>query len=183
MATPKKKSAKLKLSNPVTMAANRLKQLLNRIDGLTTAFDYDKKTLTVYVHDTDKVLPIQMLLKRKHEVGGGLVLNVKAYDVSYVEPEEICTASWTITDEAMFEYLKTLLKGFTYFGFVPEFSEVKMPKSKDVFRYVELPPVALCYGSDTLQNPHGVSAELVADIFLDAFTCTQFRVSTLAGDK
>lgn len=183
MATPKKKSTKLKLANPITLTANRLSALLNRIDGLTTAFDYDKKTLTVYVHDIDKLIPVQLLLKRKHDVGGGLFLKVDAYDIAGAKPEELGTASWTITDEAMFENLKALLKGFSYFGFIPEFSEVKMPKSKDVFRFVELPPVALCYDSDTLTNPHGVSADLVADIFLDTFTCEQFRVSTLAGRK
>lgn len=183
MATPKKKinkNLKLNLANPVTLAASRITTLLNRIPGIATAFDYEKKTLTVYVSDIDKLIPVQLLLKRKHDVGGGLFLNVDAYDVGGVVPEKLGTASWTITDQAMFGYLKDLLKGFCWCGFTPQFSEVKMPKSKDVFRYVELPPVAMCYHSDSLANPHGVSAEFPADLFMFAFTCEQFRVSTLA---
>lgn len=183
MATPKKKvnkKLKLQLSNPVVLAANRITALLSRIPGVTTAFDYEKKTLTVYVYDVDKLIPVQLLLKRKHDVGGGLFLTVDAYDIAGAKPEELGTASWTITDEAMFKYLKDLLKGFIWCGFVPEFNEIKMSKGKDVFRYVELPPVALCYHSDSLANPHGVSAELPADLFMYTFTCEQFRVSTLA---
>ena len=183
MATPKKKNnkkLKLQLSNPVTLAANRITALLSRIPGVTTAFDYEKKTLTVYVYDVDKLIPVQLLLKRKHDVGGGLFLKVDAYDIAGTTPEELGTASWTVTDEAMFGYLKDLLEGFIWCGFTPEFNEVKVPKSKDVFRYVELPPVAMCYHSDSIANPHGVSAELPADLFMYAFTCEQFRVSTLA---
>ncbi len=171
---------KLDLANPVTLAANRITTLLSRIPGITTAFDYENKTLTVYVYDTDRLIPVQLLLKRKHDVGGGLFLKVDAYDIAGTTPEELGTASWTVTDEAMFRYLKDLLKGFIWCGFVPEFNEVKMPKGKDVFRYVELPPVAMCYHSDSIANPHGVSAELPVDLFMYAFTCEQFRVSTLA---
>lgn len=176
----KVKSKKLNLANPVVLAANRISTLLSQIPGITTAFDYEKKTLAVYVSDTNKLIPVQLLLKRKHDVGGGLFLKVDAYDIAGATPEELGTASWTITDEAMFKYLKDLLKGFIWCGFIPEFNEVKMPKSKDVFRYVELSPVAMCYPSDSLANPHGASAEFPADLFMYAFTCEQFRVSTLA---
>ena len=174
---------KLDLANPVTLAANRIKTLLDQIPGISTAFDYESKTLTVYVSDSDKVIPVKMLLKRKHDVGGGLFLNVKAYDVSYVVPEEITPPTWTITDEGMFENVKELLKGFRYVGFEPEFTEIKMPKTMDVFRFVELPPVSMHYDSDTLQNPYGVSAELPEELFKFTFECTQFLVSTLAPRK
>lgn len=171
---------KLDLANPVTLAANRIRTLLDKIPGISTAFDYESKTLTVYVADFDKGIPVKMLLKRKHDVGGGLVLNVKAYDVSGVEPEELTPPTWTITDEGMFNNAKTILRGFKYAGFKPEFSEIKMPKSKDVFRFIELAPLAMFYDADTLQNPYGVAAEFPADLFKFAFDCDRFMVSTIA---
>lgn len=189
MATKKRKfsktaaAEKLNLANPVVLAANRIRTLLDQIPAITTAFDYKSATLTVYVSDINKYLPIRMLLKREHDVGGGLKLNVKAYEISYVDPEEITPPTWTVTDECMFEYAKTLLNGFTYIGFEPKFTEVKARGTKDAFRFIEMPPVAMCYASDTLQNPIGVSAELPADLFKFAFRCDAFMVSTLARRK
>ena len=101
---------KLDLANPVTLAANRISTLLDKIPGISTAFEYESKTLTVYVSDFDKGIPVKMLLRRKHDVGGGLVLNVKAYDVSGAEPEELTPPTWTITDEGMFNNAKTILR-------------------------------------------------------------------------
>ena len=83
----------------------------------------------------------------------------------------------------MFGYAKTLLNGFTYIKFEPKFTEVKARGTKDAFRFIEMPPVAMCYASDTLQNPIGVSAELPADLFKFAFHCDAFMVSTLAQRK
>lgn len=189
MTTKKRKSvktaaaSKLNLANPVVLAANRIRTLLNRMPDITTAFDHESATLTVYVSDIDKYLPIRMLLKREHDVGGGLKLNVKAYDVSGVDPEEITLPTWTVTDECMFGYAKTLLNGFTYIGFEPKFTEVKAGGTKNAFRFIEMPPVAMCYASYTLQNPIGVSSELPADLFKFAFHCDAFMVSTLARRK
>ena len=194
MATKKRKpvkaaaAEKLNLANPVVLAATRIRTLLDQIPAITTAFDYKSATLTVYVSDINKYLPIRMLLKREHDVGGGLKLNVKAYEISYVEPEEITPPTWTVTDECMFEYAKTLLNGFTYIGFEPKFTEhkftgVKARGAKDAFRFIEMPPVAMCYEADTLQNPVGVSSELPADLFKFAFHCDAFMVSTLAPRK
>jgi len=174
---------KLDLANPVTLAANRIKAMIDRIPGLSAAYDYEEKTLTVYVSDFDKGIPVKMLLRRKHDVGGSLVLNVKAYDVSGIEPEELTPPTWTITDEGMFNDAKTILRGFSYAGFEPEFTEIKMPKSKDVFRFIELAPLAMFYDADTLQNPYGVSAEFPADLFKFAFDCDRFMVSTIAPRK
>ena len=192
MATKKRKpikaaaAEKLNLSNPVVLAANRIRTLLDQIPAITTAFDYKSATLTVYVSDINKYLPVRMLLKREHDVGCGLKLNVKAYDISDVEPEEITPPTWTVTDECMFGYAKTLLSGFVYkpaiglIEFEPKFTEVKSRGTKDVFRFIEMPPVAMCYASDTLQNPNGVSSELPADLFKLAFHCDAFMVSTFA---
>ena len=179
----KQQNKKLDLANPVTLAANRIKALIDQIPGLSAAYDYEEKTLTVYVSDFDKGIPLKMLLRRKHDVGGGLVLNVKAYDVSGVEPEELTPPTWTITDEGMFNNAKALLKGFKYAGFEPEFTEIKMPKSKDVFRFIEFSPLAMFYDADTLQNPYGVAAEFPADLFKFAFNCDKFMVSTIAPRK
>lgn len=176
-------SKKLDLANPVTLAANRIRTLLDQIPGISTAFDYEEKTLTVYVSDFDKGIPVKMLLRRKHDVGGGLVLNVKAYDVSSVDPEELTPPTWTITDEGMFNNAKTILRGFKYAGFEPTFTEIKIPKSKDIFRFIELAPLAMFYDADTLQNPHGVAAEFPADLFKFAFDCDRFMVSTIAPRK
>ena len=179
----KQQSKKLDLANPVTIAANRIKALIDQIPGMSAAYEYEEKTLTVYVSDFDKGIPLKMLLRRKHDVGGGLVLNVKAYDVSGVVPEELTPPTWTITDEGMFENVKILLRGFKYAGFEPEFTEIKMPKSKDVFRFIELAPLAMFYDADTLQNPYGSVAEFPADLFKLAFDCNSFMVSTIAPRK
>ena len=56
---------KLDLANPVTLAANRIKALIDQIPGLSAAYDYEEKTLTVYVSDFDKGIPVKMLLRRK----------------------------------------------------------------------------------------------------------------------
>ena len=179
----KQRDKKLDLANPVTLAANRIKALIDHIPGLSAAYEYEEKTLTVYASDFDKGIPLKMLLRRKHDVGGGLVLNVKAYDVSGTEPEELTPPTWTITDEGMFNNAKTLLKGFRYAGFESEFTEIKTPKSKDVFRFIELAPLAMFYDADTLQNPYGVAAEFPADLFKLAFDCDRFMVSTIAPRK
>ena len=150
MATKKRKSVKvaasekLNLANPVVLAANRIRTLLDQIPDITTAFDYKSATLTVYVSDINKYLPVRMLLKRGHDVGGGLKLKVRAYDISGIEPEEITLPTWTVTDECMFGYAKTLLNGFTYIGFEPKFTEVKANGTKNAFRFIEMPPVVMC---------------------------------------
>ena len=189
MTTKKRKTVKtaaaekLNLANPVVLTANRIRTLLNQIPDITTAFDYESATLTVYVSDSNKYLPIRMLLKREHDVGGGLKLNVKAYDISGVDPEEITPPTWTVTDGCMFGYAKTLLNGFTHIGFEPKFTGSEERGTKNAFRFIEMPPVAMCYESDTLQNPRGVSAELPADLFKFAFHCNAFMVSTLTNRK
>lgn len=167
---------KLDLGNPVTVLANELMGMLNMLDGVVTAFDYETATLGVFVSKGDRADAIRYFLVREH-VLGNLKLKVRIWDVSVPEePEELGPQSWTVTDEAELRHAKTIFAGS---GLEPEVTSL-MDQAGTRLDFFEFPPIPISFQADTLQNPRGMQTELLENIVRKAFKFDKYKISSMA---
>lgn len=169
-----KQVSSLGLAHPVTLLANKLMALFNQMNGVTSAFEFEKKTLSVYVSDAKRSDAISFLIRREHKLGN-LTLKVRVWDCSGAEPEEMNPPSWTITDAAMLDYAKYLFKDS---GLDPVCTCL-VDQTGTKWNFFEFPIFGLTYQADDLQNPRGFRAELLQNVVTEAFDFDRWCVSSI----
>jgi hypothetical protein len=165
----------LKLANPVTMLANKLMALFNQMNGVVSAFEYEKKTLSLFISDSKRSDAISFLVRREHKIGN-MTLKIRVWDCSGAEPEEMKPPSWTITDAAMLEYAKYLFKDS---GLDPVCTCL-VDQSGVKWNFFEFPIFGIVYQADDLQNPRGFRTELLQNVVTEAFDFDKWCVSSIA---
>lgn len=167
---------KLDLGNPVTVLANELMSMLNMLDGVVTSFDYKTATLGVFVSNGDRSSAIRYFLVREHELGN-LKLKVRIWDVSVPEePEELGPQSWTITEAAQLEHVKTIFDG----SFLKPTVTSLMDQAGTRWDFLEFPSLPVHFQADTLQNPRGMQTELLENVVRKAFKFDKYKISSMS---
>ena len=166
----------LGLAHPITLLANELMALFNQMDGVVSAFEFEKKTLSLFVSDSKRSDAISFLIRREHKIGN-LTLKIRVWDCSGAEPEEMKKPSWTITDAAMLEYAKYLFKDS---GLDPVYTCLA-DQTGTKWHFFEFPIFGIVYQADDLQNPRGFQTKLVQDVVRTAFNFDKWMVSSICG--
>ena len=170
---------KLELGNPITVLANELMAMLNMLDGVVTAFDYETATLGVFVSKRERSDAIRYFLVREHELGN-LKLKVRIWDVTLPEPpEELGPQSWTVTDEAELRHAKNIFEGS---GLEPEVTSL-IDQTGTRWDFLEFIPLAVQFQADTLQNPNGFQTELLENVVRKAFKFDKYKISSSMWKK
>jgi hypothetical protein len=170
---------KLELGNPVTVLANELMALLNKLDGVITAFDYNTATLGVFVSKRESSDALRYFLVREHKLGN-LTLKVRIWDATIPDtPEEMGPQTWTVTDEAELRHVEHIFKGS---DLEPKIT-VLVDQYKTRWEFLEFPPVTIQFQADTLLNPTGFDTVLLADTVRKAFKFDKYKISTMNTNK
>ena len=175
---PTKKSQPIsqivKLANPVTETANMIQSLLSYDQRVLTEFDFDKRTLWVYVSDPDVCEAYKFFLKRKYELGG-LVLNVKLVATYQGQVEEVDEPTYKIKEDEKLRLFRLLFKN----GLEPKYQSA-IDQYGTVWNFFEFPPMGISYQADDLQNISGIKTVLVADAIRDAFDTGFYHISSIS---
>ena len=172
----KKKGAQisktLKLANPVTEKATMIMELLAYLCGVITEFDYDKRTLWVYVNDPTLVEAYKFFLIRKHQIGN-MELNVKLLSTYMGTCEEVDIPSYGIKHE---ELVKLFSKIFERSSFRPDFSKC-VDQYNTEWDFFEFPAYGIIYQADAITNPKGFKTILLEQAVLEVFE-SKFQISS-----
>lgn len=175
---PTKKSQPIsqivKLANPVTETANMIQSLLSYDQRVLTEFDFDKRTLWVYVSDPDVCEAYKFFLKRKYELGG-LVLNVKLVATYQGQVEEVDEPTYKIKEDEKLRLFRLLFKN----GLEPKYQSA-IDQYGTVWNFFEFPPMGISYQADDLQNIRGIKTVLVADAIRDVFDTGFYHISSIS---
>ena len=171
--TAKPISEILKLANPVTEMANKIRALLSYDARVLTEFDYDKHTLWVYVSDPDVCEAYKFFLKRRHEFGG-LALDVKLVSTYQGGVEEVDEPTYKITEEEKVRLFRLLFKG----GLDPRYYNA-IDQYGTVWNFFEFPCFGVAYQADDLQNIQGMGATLVCDLVKEVFEVGFYHISSI----
>ena len=165
---------KLALGNPITVLADELMGMLNMLNGVVTSFDYDTATLGVFVSDPKRSEALRYFLVREHQLGN-LKLKVRIWDVTVPDtPEELGPQTWTITEAAQLEHVKTIFDGS---GLEPEITSL-VDQIGTRWDFLEFPPLPVHFQADTLQNPNGFQTELLENVVRKAFKFDKYKISS-----
>jgi len=161
------------LANPITEMATKIETLLANCEKVITEFDFNEKTVWVYVSDPDLVEAYKFFLKRKHSFGG-LKLNVKLISTYHGKMEEVDKPSYKISHDEFIRLFKLL---FAHSRFEPKFDRV-VDQYDTIWDFAEFPGIGLTYQADSLANIKGLQTTLVEDLIRDVFDVGAIHVSS-----
>lgn len=166
-------STTLTLANPITEMATKIAALLAYCEKVITEFDFDEKTVWVYISDPDMVEAYKFFLKRKHSFGG-LKLNVKLISTYQGKMEEVDKPSYKISHDEFIRLFKLI---FAHSRFEPKFDSV-VDQYDTIWDFAEFPGVGLTYQADSLANIKGLQTALIEDLVMDVFDVGAIHVSS-----
>ena len=163
----------LDLGNPVTVMANQIASLFEKLKDVSVAFDYGAKKIRLYVTDVQKADALNLIMKHHHDIGN-LYLNVEIVEATANDTTVLTPPSWKI---------KIPIKGkHEAFGkaFGPWVkSTILTTPDKQKWYFCEFAPAVLSWQADDIRNPKGFQSCTVEDIVKLACDTDGIQISTL----
>ena len=169
---------RLSLYPPATDLALKINALFNRDPNVFTIWNYDERTLTVYVKGSDKRADaINWLLGHKDRSAQiSDKFNVKVLSVhENGASDELPVPTYDVNPQGVIDFMKSALNGL---GYSYQFNDVFVPITQTTYHFLEVEAAPIVVGNDNFGNPYGFSVILLEDLIKLAFDIDFLMVST-----